>query len=106
MAGQGYNVTPPELRSGSAKAATAREEVNSLLSNLHSALTPLEADWQDDASVSFAELMSRYTDAQTKLENALQGISETLTQSADNYDEEEATNQAGFQQMSGAFPGV
>lgn len=103
-AGSGYNVSPTELRAGATKAASAREEAATLLSNLHNAIAPLESDWQDDASVSFAELMSRYTDGQTKLENALTGISETLTQSADNYDEEEATNAAGFQQMTGAFP--
>ena len=75
-------------------------QIQSTLSNLLARLDPLMSTWQGCAATSFQVLKQRWHDDATKLNQALRGIGDGLTQSRNNYAVTEDTNQQGFSSIS------
>jgi len=75
-------------------------QIQSTLSNLLARLDPLMSTWQGSAATSFQVLKQRWHDDATKLNQALRGIGDGLTQSRNNYAVTEDTNRQGFSSIS------
>jgi WXG100 family type VII secretion target len=75
-------------------------QIQSTLSNLLARLDPLTSTWQGSAATSFQVLKQRWHEDASKLNQALRGIGDGLTQNRSNYATTEETNQQGFSSIS------
>jgi early secretory antigenic target protein ESAT-6 len=90
MAG-GLVVTPAQLEALSSTIAKTAGEVHGLHSALKGQLSPLfGADWVGTASGRFQQLYTDFDTSATKLNEALQGISQLLGAAGRSYAEAES----------------
>jgi len=68
------------------------EEIGSELNSLASALEPVAASWKGSAASAFQQLMERWRQDATKLQQALADIAQMLEQTNKSYSQAEENN--------------
>jgi len=68
------------------------EEIGSELNSLASALEPVAASWKVSAASAFQQLMERWRQDATKLQQALADIAQMLEQTNKSYSQAEENN--------------
>lgn len=81
------------------------QEINAELRSLLSQIEPVASSWKGQASTAFQTLMTRWHEDATKLTQALQGISESLSSSTKTYSAAEDSNQQQISKISAILGG-
>lgn len=79
--------------------------INGQLSQLQSQIEPLASAWQGMAQQAFMQLMERWREDVTKLNQALSSIAEMMGGAAKKYDATEQAQQSSFTNILGALGG-
>ncbi len=79
--------------------------INGQLSQLQSQIEPLASAWQGMAQQAFMQLMERWREDVTKLNQALSSIAEMMGGAAKKYDATEQEQQSSFTNILGALGG-
>lgn len=89
MPGSAYGLSFEEMDAAGRHVLDTNQDIQSTLSQLKSQLAPLQGAWRGQASTAFANLMVRWDDAAMRLNNALQGIGESIQASSTTYAQQE-----------------
>lgn len=92
-----------QMNTAAQHVQTVNQQVHSLLTSLKSEVSSVGSHWKGAAQVSFTELMARYDANATKLNQALQGISEQIQQAGTSYNTEDTTHEASFKSVGGSL---
>ena len=101
MAAGQFRTEVPTMAQAANHVAQVNASIQGDLSRLMAQLEPLLGTWQGTASVTFHGVKERWHTNATRLNAALQGISEQLATSGTNYATSEETNTSAFSQISG-----
>lgn len=97
MAG-GITVTPEQLTSISSQLTNGESEIESILSGLAAAVSPLGSDWVGAAQAQFEELWAQWQKDAAGLQQALSGIAQLTSQAAQAYEQTEQSIASSFSQ--------
>lgn len=95
-----YNTTPAELKEKAVDISTTQHTVQGELDRLKAYVQNLEGVWGGIAATTFQELMVEWDTHAAQMQNALLGISHSLTNTADNYIHGEHTNVTNLGKVS------
>lgn len=93
---EGYTGTVTDFTNAENRVMNVKQQIEGDLKSLYGQLTELESAWAGMAKTSFDQLMMRFQDDTTKLNQALQGIAEQLKAAGSQYQQQEETQQSSF----------
>lgn len=96
MGAGNIRVTPEQLQGISAQLNAGAAEFESKNSQLQSQVAPLGSDWAGVAQARFQELWMQWHQSSQGIQQALQGISQLMTQASANYADTEAAVASSF----------
>lgn len=96
-------VTPAELKAMSQKTADTNSSVQGELAKVRSVVDSTRADWQGAAQGAFNTLMIQWDADAKKLNDALRGISETLSSSGTTFDAQQQDHVSQINQVAGTL---
>ncbi|MHB8190861.1 MAG: WXG100 family type VII secretion target [Ferrimicrobium sp.] len=96
MAG-GITVTPEQLQSISMQLTSGEDQIDSILSQLRTAVAPLGSDWVGTAQVQFEDLWTQWQNQARGLHEALSGIAQLTLRAAEAYSQTEQSITSSFQ---------
>ena len=97
MAG-GITVTPEHLQQISSQLTAGASEVESILSQLANAVSPLHSDWVGTAQAQFEDLWSQWQQDATGLHQALEGVAQLTAHASQSYAQTEQSIASSFVQ--------
>ncbi|HEV2754963.1 MAG TPA: WXG100 family type VII secretion target [Actinomycetota bacterium] len=89
-------VTPEQLQQVSGQLRAGASNVDGILAQLASNVAPLGSDWAGVAQARFQELWAQWQRNARGLNDALNGISQLMSQASANYDQTEQSNASLF----------
>lgn len=95
----GIRVTPEQLAGTATQVAAGAAKINGELENLAGEVAPLAADWSGVAQLRFETLWAEWQRSARGLNEALQGVSQLLSQAGQHYADAESAIAAAFNAM-------
>ena len=109
MAGM-YDVSTTAMQTSGRRIAANAEEIKSDLNRLGGQLAALEGQWLGDGKTAFSDAQHRYEQANTKMNNALDHISQLVLQNEVRYTGDDSQAQSGMTSsgsgMDVSVPGI
>ncbi|SEG18699.1 WXG100 family type VII secretion target [Actinacidiphila yanglinensis] len=94
-----YHTTPHDLKEKAVDISNTQQVVQGQLDTLKSYVQDLESVWGGIAASTFQNLMGDWDTCAARMQNALLGISDGLSNTADNYVQGEQTNVTNFSRV-------
>ena len=94
----GITVTPEQLQQISAQLTSGASEVESILSQLANAVSPLQSEWVGAAQAQFEGLWTQWQRDATGLHQALEGVARLTAQASQSYESTEQSIASSFHQ--------
>ncbi len=95
MAGS-ITVTPEQLQEISTQLVSGASEVESILSQLANAVSPLQSEWVGSAQAQFEALWSQWQSDAAGLHEALEGVAQLTAQASQSYASTEQSIASSF----------
>ncbi|HEY4008489.1 MAG TPA: WXG100 family type VII secretion target [Pseudonocardia sp.] len=98
-----YQTTPEEMQRAATQVQQTNEQIQAKLSQLHNQLAPLAGAWKGEASTAFTALMVRWDNDAKQLNQALQGIGESIQVSGRGYQQAEEAHKQSMSSITSAL---
>jgi WXG100 family type VII secretion target len=98
-----YQTTPEQMQRAATQVQQVNEQVQGQLTQLQSQLMPLANTWKGEASTAFHALMERWNTDARQLNQALQGIGETIQVSGRGYQQAEEAHKQSMSSITSAL---
>ena len=96
----GYEAGAPELKQAAKQMESANSDLQQQLSSLASEVEGIAGSWAGEAHTAFQTLMARFHEDAQKLNQALLQISEQVSATSTQYEQQEAQAQSSLSNIT------
>ncbi|HEY0450505.1 WXG100 family type VII secretion target [Actinophytocola sp.] len=101
----GYSGEITQFTDAHKKVVSVKEDVEGTLKQVWDQVASLQGEWQGAAATAFTNMMDRFNNDATKLNQALEAIAEQLQAAGSTYHEQESSKQDIFGNLSAQLDG-